>query len=214
MFFASTQFPTLARSRKAAKTAALVDDVERIELVVVLIVKPGAFEVKEPEPDLAGERERVDRELLDRLDLFRIGFVVEDVDHAVSYLHDVDVSGNDVGRVERERDLKAERVLVVADIVCSENDRHFNGDGGRIVHQHELLHDLVSELVGGDRLENELRVLDRGVLFGSDLDAVDVELWLVGRGAGALVAEKLMRGVFRNRFKVFTQRAEGCVPWR
>ena len=84
---------------------------EWIEFVVVLIVKPGAPEVVEQHVGATGERKGVDHELLDRLDVFRVWFVVEDVYLAVSDLHQVDVAGVHVVGGEGKGDSKAELVL-------------------------------------------------------------------------------------------------------
>ena len=59
------------------------------------------------------------------------------------------------------------------------------------------------ELVVRYRLQDELCVLDRRVLFRSDLDAFEVELRLVGGGAGPLLPKECMRRAVRHVLKVF-----------
>ena len=70
----------------------------RKKFVVFLLVEPGAFDVEEFQARHAhGERERIDRELRDRLVGARIGFVVEDVHGIVAHLQKVEVAGDAAG---------------------------------------------------------------------------------------------------------------------
>ena len=77
----------------------------REELVVFLLVEPGAFDVEEFQARHAdGERHRIDRELRDGLVRARIGFVVEDVHGIVAHLQKVDVA-RDAARRPTRREL-------------------------------------------------------------------------------------------------------------
>ena len=79
----------------------------RKKLVVFLLVEPGAFDVEEFQARHAdGERERIDRELRDRLVGARIGFVIEDVHGVVADLQKVDVA-RDAARRPTRRELDA-----------------------------------------------------------------------------------------------------------
>jgi hypothetical protein len=79
-----------------------------------------------------------------------IRLVVEDVHLAVSYLHDIDVAGVGVTWLEVERHVEAKLAAVVVEVVGGEDDRHLDRDGCGVVHEHELLHGFVAELVLGD----------------------------------------------------------------
>ena len=86
---------------------ALREKRARKELVVFLLVEPGAFDVEEFEAGHAdGERERIDRELRDRLVRARIGFVIKNVHGVVADLQKVDVAGDGARRPTR-RELDA-----------------------------------------------------------------------------------------------------------
>ena len=91
------------RSRHAAAcrdggVLALREQRAREELVVFLFVEPGAFDVEEFETGHADdERERVDRQLRDRLVGARIGFVIENMHGVVADLQKVDMAGIERG---------------------------------------------------------------------------------------------------------------------
>ena len=87
------------------------------------------------------------------------------MDHAVADLHDVDVSGDDIGCIEREGNLKAEHVAIVTDVFCGKDDRNFGRDRHRVIDEHELLQDFVPELVVRYRLQDELRIFHRRILL-------------------------------------------------
>src|ERR1700736_1338363 len=67
----------------------------RKEFAILLLVEPCAFNVKKLETGhKAGECERVDRELRDRLIRPSVGFVIKNVNGAVADLKEIDVSGD------------------------------------------------------------------------------------------------------------------------
>ena len=103
----------------------------REELVIFLFVEPGAFDVEEFQARHADrERQRVDRELRDRLVRARIGFVIEDVHGIVAHLQKVDMAGDRARRPTR-RELDAVARFEFADLVFGEPDGNLDGDGAR-----------------------------------------------------------------------------------
>jgi hypothetical protein len=74
--------------------SSFVDTLERIELEVVLLIEPAAFEEFQRHAGPASEGERIDRELHMGVSLFPcIRFVVKDVDVAVADLQEINVAG-------------------------------------------------------------------------------------------------------------------------
>ena len=110
---------------------ALREQRARKELVVFFLVEPGAFEVEELQAGHAdGERERVDRELRDRLVGARIGLVIEDVDGVVPDLQKVDMAGDGARRPTR-REFDAISVFKFDDLVLGKPDGNLDGDRAR-----------------------------------------------------------------------------------
>src|SRR5712691_12234410 len=66
---------------------------ERIELKVVTLIKPGTDKIVEPQTCSSGERQGIDHALGDGLVPDRIRLVVENMDPAVPHLEEVDVAG-------------------------------------------------------------------------------------------------------------------------
>ena len=64
------------------------------EFAVLMLVKPRAFKVEQRNAGEMRKRQRVDRELRERLVGGRIGLVVEYVNGAVADLNEIDVAGN------------------------------------------------------------------------------------------------------------------------
>ena len=117
---------------------------EREEFKVISVVKPGAFESLDRDAGLSGERKRVDGQLRnDVLLLLRLGLVVKDVDVACAKLHEVNVASD---RMLSEREGEA---LGAKDgeVFRCEEDRNLDGDGGRIIEQHEMFHRIVTFFV-------------------------------------------------------------------
>ncbi len=123
----------------SALSRVLAHHVQGVEFVVVAVVEPRAPEVVEQHVGSPCERERIDHELLDRLHMFGVRFIVEDVHLAVPDLHDVNVAGVDVALAEGQGNIEAKCILVVADILIGKDEWYFDGDRGRVVHQHEFL---------------------------------------------------------------------------
>ena len=102
------------------------------ELVVFLLIEPGAFDVEEFQARHADrERQRIDRELRDRLVGARIGFVVKDMNGIVAHLQKVDVAG-DAARRPTRRELDAVACFKCADLVFGEPDGDLDGDRARV----------------------------------------------------------------------------------
>ena len=123
-----------------------IHSLEREEFKVILLVKPGAFEIFERQVASAAQRERVDGKLnVSVLFFFRLRLVVKNVDVPVSDLQKVNVTGDHVAiKVERES-----AVAIVSNVIAAEIDGDFYGDGDGIVHEHEVLERLVTLLIAG-----------------------------------------------------------------
>jgi hypothetical protein len=85
--------PAGARYQRRSEASALrarspVDDMEGKECKVVLLIKPRAREVIEPQSGSSGKRQGVDYELGDRLFAHRVWLVVKDMDMAVADLEE------------------------------------------------------------------------------------------------------------------------------
>ena len=65
------------------------------ELAVLLLVEPRALDIEKAKAGQARERQRIERELRDRLVRSGVRLVIEDVDGAVADLEEVDVAGED-----------------------------------------------------------------------------------------------------------------------
>ena len=70
------------------------EDRARKKFAVLMLVEPRAFEVEQRNAGKVRERERVDRELGERLVGRRVGLVVEKMHRAIPDLDKVDVAGN------------------------------------------------------------------------------------------------------------------------
>jgi hypothetical protein len=71
------------------------EDRAREKFAILLLVEPGALEIEQRNTGQVRERERIDGELRERLIRRRIRLVIQDVDRAVAYLHEVDMAGED-----------------------------------------------------------------------------------------------------------------------
>ena len=101
----------------------------REELVVLLFVELGTFDVEKFQAWHAhGERQRIDRQLRDRLVGARIGFVIKDVHGIVAHLQKVDVAC-DAARRPTRRELDAVARFEFADLV-RRSARAFSGPRG------------------------------------------------------------------------------------
>ena len=110
---------------------ALREQCAREEFVVLLLVEPGALDVEEFEAGHAdGERERIDRELRNRLVGSGIRFVIEDMHGVVSDLQEVDMAGDRARRPTR-RKLDPVSRFEIGDLVFGEPDRNLDGDRAR-----------------------------------------------------------------------------------
>ena len=67
----------------------------RKKFAILLLIEPGAFEIEQRDAGELRERKRVNRKLREGLVGGRVGFVIEDVDRAISDLETVDVAGDD-----------------------------------------------------------------------------------------------------------------------
>ncbi len=152
---------------------ALVHDVERVKLKIVVLVEPGADEVVKPEAGAARECQGIDHELGDGLLLCGAGFIVKDVDSAVSYLEHVDVAGE--SGVGLDRNLESELALHMGDVLRREDNRHFDRNRHRVGDEHEALDFVVAALVVRNGLQHEVGDAARVVALGFDLDGVEVE---------------------------------------
>src|SRR5206468_1927247 len=107
----------------------------RIEFAILFFVKPGATDIEETQTwHKLGQRQRVDRELGERLVRADIGFVVEDVHGAVAHLQEVDVAGDRlVGRLVAG--VKPDPMLAFqgSDVARREPDRHLDSERYGIV---------------------------------------------------------------------------------
>jgi hypothetical protein len=91
----------------------------REELVVFLLIEPGTLDVEELEAGYAhGERERINRELRDRLVRARIGFVIKNMYGVVSDLQKIDMAGDGARRPTR-REFDAISIGAVRELCCS-----------------------------------------------------------------------------------------------
>ena len=171
----------------------------REELAIFLLVEPGAFDVEELEAGHAdGERERVDRELRDRLVGARIGLVIEDMHGVVSDLQKIDVAG-DASAAPHPPRARCRISFECGDVVFGEPDGNLDRDRARVIREHEILQCLVPQLVVADGRDDERGGLGRRVLFAIDDEAVDIgECGLRLRGARfriVLSSEELVRAV-------------------
>src|SRR5687768_15151051 len=94
------------------------EEQSRKELAVFLLVEPRAFDVEEVKTgNEARERERVDRQLRDRLVGARVGLVVKDMHGAVAHLQEINMAGDrPLGRSHPRRELDAMLLLQRADV--------------------------------------------------------------------------------------------------
>ena len=169
----------------------------RKELIVFLLVEPGAFDVEELQARHAHrERERVDRELRDGLVGACIGFVVQDVHGVVSDLQKIDVA-RDAARRPTRRERDAVACFKCADLVFGEPDRNLDCDRTRVIGEQKILQRLVSQLVAADGGNDQRGRIGRGVLFAVDDNAIGIgECRVSLRGAGlwiVLFSEELVR---------------------
>jgi hypothetical protein len=101
---------------------ALRQEHAREELVVFFFIKPGTLDVKEFQAGYADrERERVDRELRNRLVRARIRFVIEDMHGVVADLQKVEVAGDRARRPTR-RELDPVSRFELGNLVFGEPD--------------------------------------------------------------------------------------------
>ena len=148
----------------------------RKKFAVLLLVEPRALDVEQLEArHEPRERERVDRELRDRLVGARIRLVIEDVHGAVAHLQKVDVAGDrSLGRTHPRRELDAVLLLERGDVGLCQPDRDLDRDRHAVVGEHELLQRLVTQLVVADGRNDEAGDARRHVLFAVDDDARDI----------------------------------------
>ncbi len=125
---------------------ALREKRARKEFIVLLLVEPGTLDVEQFEARHAdGERERVDRELCDRLVGARVGFVSEDMDGVVSDLQEVEVARDATQRCSIARgEFDAVLRFEFGDLVFREPDGDLDRDRARVVREHEVLQRLVA----------------------------------------------------------------------
>ena len=207
-----------SRSRLRLYLIAACEDRARKKFAILVLVEPRALEIEQRDAGQVRKRERVDRELRERLVGRRIGLVVEYVDRSVSNLDEIDVAGDDAflaGHI-RERALsptapRSRRFILV------KPDRNLDGDGDRIVGEHEPLKCLVAELVIADGRNDQC-----GGVGGRVVPDVDDRVRGVGevacglRRAGFRVrfpAEKVVRAICRDVFEKIGERREARVAF-
>ena len=127
------------RSRVAGSSRLIREQRAGKELAVLLLVEPSAFDVKQPEAGEPRERERIDRELRDRLVGAGVRLVIEDVHGAVADLQEIDVAGEDAGLVAFGQESDAVLRLQRVDIRSREPDWNFDRDRHAVVGEHEAL---------------------------------------------------------------------------
>ncbi len=162
----------LSRSRRAP-----VEECARKEFAILLLVEPCAFNVEELETrHTAGECERVDRELRDRLIRPGVGFVIKDVNGAVADLKEIDVSGDvRTGRGIRAPQQNTVLAFELQDLGRRQPDRNFDRECRRIVRQHEALERLVPEAIIANGRDNERGNAGRKILLLDDNEARSVD---------------------------------------
>lgn len=69
------------------------------EFEIVFLIEPGTLEDFHGKPGASRERQRVDDQLIQRIDCCCIGLVVEKVNEAISYLHHVDMPNDRLGEL-------------------------------------------------------------------------------------------------------------------
>jgi hypothetical protein len=135
---------------------------------IFVLVEPGALDVKEPDAGEAGDRQRIDRELSNRLVGTCIRFVVQDVHGAVSDLEKIDVAGDHA----RHRGLgrKFDRVFSFdrCDVILRQPNRDLDGERHAVVCEHVALESLVAQLVVADRRDDESGCLGRRIFLAGD----------------------------------------------
>ncbi len=93
-----------------------------------------------------------------------VGFVIKDVEVAVADLQEVNVAGDDVAFEAEVEPLGA----IVGDVLASEVNGYFNGDGDGVVDEHEALQGFVALFVRGGSGEREGRKPCCVVFFPGD----------------------------------------------
>ena len=185
------------------------------KLVVFLLVEPGAFDIEEFQARHAdGERERIDRQLRDRLIRARIRFVIENVHGIVAHLQNVEVA-RDAARRPTRREFNAVARFEFADLVFGEPDGNLDGDRARVIREHKILQRLVSQFVAADGGDDQRRGLGRRVLFAIDDEAIDIgKRRLCLRSAGfriVFAAKQLVRARARNLLKKGRERFKALM---
>jgi hypothetical protein len=138
------------------------------KFAVFVLVEPRAFDVEKPDAGEAGDRERVDRELSDRLVRTRIRFVVQDVHGAVSDLDKIDVAGDHARR--RGLGCEFDRVFSFdrCDVILRQPNRDLDGERHAVVCEHEALEGFVTQLVVADCRNDERGRFGRRVFLAGD----------------------------------------------
>ena len=148
-------------------------DVERVELEVVVFVKPCAGEIVEAQASAPRESQRVDHKLGDRLFFRCVGFVVENVNRTVADLQHVNVASE--RGIRSNGNIETELRLHVHEVIGGKIDRDFHSNGHGVVGEHEVLELIVPPFIVGYSLEHESCDARRKVVPFFDLDAVEVE---------------------------------------
>ena len=183
----------------------------REELTILVLIEPSAFESEQRNAGEVPERERVDRELCERLVGGGVGFVIEDVNGAIPDLKEVDVASDHaliagILRNERNSPPRFER----CDVLFAEPYRNFAGDRDRSVRQHEALQRLMTRLVVADGRDDKRRGGGRCVFSDVDDRAGGVgECRRSLRSAGCGVpfpAEEVVWAVGRHAFEKIGER--------
>ena len=182
----------------------------REELAILLLVEPGALDVEESEAGEARERERVERELRDRLVGAGVRLVVENVHRAVADLEKIDVAGEDA-RLVPSGSRRMPCSISSASISAAEPDRNFDGDRDAVVGEHEALQRLVPQAVVPHRRDDERGRAGREVLFLDDDEVVAVDK-LASCEARELSLKQLVRAVVRDPLEKIGERREALVP--
>jgi len=111
----------------------------RKELAVLLLVEPRALDIKEPQSHKARERERIERELRDRLVGARVRLVIKNMNGTIADLEEVDVAGEDARGASFREELNSILDFKRVDIAGRQPNRNLNGNRYRVVGEHEAL---------------------------------------------------------------------------
>ena len=181
-----------------------------------MLIEPRAFKIEQRNAGQVRERERVDRQLRERLVRGGVGLVVEKMHGAVPDLEEVDVAGNDAFVTRGLRgEANPPSGLDGDDVGLVEPYRYLDGDGDGIVCEHKSLKRLVPQLVIAYRRNDERSGFGRSILPDIDDRVRGIGERRFGlRGAGFGVpfpVEKFVRTIGGDVFEKIGKRREARV---